>query len=48
MYLMYLDESGSTGLDLDNKNQPYFVLAGVSVKDAKWHEINDYFEQEKK
>lgn len=47
MYLMYLDESGSTGLDLDNKNQPYFVLAGVSVKDAKWHEINDYFEQEK-
>ena len=47
MYLMYLDESGRTGLDLDNKNQPYFVLAGVSVKDAKWHEINDYFEQEK-
>lgn len=47
MYLMYLDESGSTGLDLDNKNQPYFVLAGVCVKDSKWHEINDYFEQEK-
>ena len=47
MELLYLDESGSTGLDLDNKHQPYFVLAGVSVKDDKWHKVNDYFEQEK-
>lgn len=47
MELMYLDESGSTGLDLDNKTQPYFVLAGISIKDDKWHQINDYFEQEK-
>ena len=45
MELLYLDESGSTGLDLDNKHQPYFVLAGVSVKDDKWHKVNDYFEQ---
>ena len=47
MELLYLDESGSTGLDLDNKQQPYFVLAGVSIKDDKWHKVNDYFEQEK-
>lgn len=47
MELLYLDESGSTGLDLDNKQQPYFVLAGVSIKDDKWHEVNDYFELEK-
>ena len=47
MELLYLDESGSTGLDMDNKQQPYFVLAGVSIRDDKWHEVNDYFEQEK-
>ncbi len=47
MYLMYLDESGNTGLDLDNKHQPFFVLAGISVLDKNWHEINDYFEREK-
>ena len=47
MRLLYVDESGSTGLDLDNKNQPYFILAGVCVEDKKWHEINDYFEEEK-
>ena len=47
MYLMYLDESGSTGLDLDNKSQPFFVLAGISITDDKWHEVNDFFEQEK-
>lgn len=47
MELLYLDESGSTGLDFDNKNQPFFVLAGVSVSDKNWHKINDYFEKEK-
>ena len=47
MRLLYLDESGSTGTDLDNKDQPYFILAGVCVEDKNWHAINDYFEQEK-
>ena len=47
MYLLYADESGSTGTDLDNKSQPYFVLAGVCVCDKDWHQINDYFEKEK-
>ena len=47
MELMYLDESGSTGLDLDNKNQPFFVLAGVSVSDNNWHKIKNFFETEK-
>lgn len=47
MELIYLDESGSTGLDLDNKNQPIFVLAGVIVSDKNWHMVNDYFENEK-
>ena len=44
---MYLDESGSTGLDLDNKQQPIFVLAGISVLDKNWHSVNDFFEKEK-
>lgn len=47
MELLYLDESGSTGLDLDTKTQPYFVLSGVSIKDDKWHQVNDYFLQKK-
>lgn len=44
---MYADESGSTGLDLDNKYQPFFVLAGISVNVKDWHSINNFFEQEK-
>lgn len=47
MKLLYIDESGNTGSDLDNKNQPYFILAGVCIEDKKWHEVNDYFETEK-
>ena len=35
MKLLYLDESGSTGTDLENKQQPFFVLAGVYVEDKK-------------
>ena len=48
MRLLYLDESGNTGTDFSNKQQPFFVLTGVCVEDKKWHEINDYFEEEKK
>ena len=47
MLLMYMDESGSTGIDLYNKAQPVFVLVGIIVKDCDWHDINDTFEKEK-
>lgn len=47
MYLMYADESGNTGTDLDNKQQPIFVLAGILVNENNWHEINSYFNTEK-
>ena len=47
MYLMYADESGSTGTDYDNKQQPIFCLAGICVEDCKWHDINNKFEEEK-
>ena len=40
MYLTYLDESGNTGIDLDNKYQPIFVLSGICVEDKKWHNTN--------
>lgn len=47
MYLVYADESGNTGTDLDNKEQPIFVLAGLLIQDDKWHEINAYFNKRK-
>lgn len=47
MYLMYADESGNTGTDYDNKEQPIFVLAGILVEDKKWHYINNYFNKKK-
>lgn len=40
MYILYADESGNTGTDLDNKQQPIFVLGSVLVPDYYWHEIN--------
>lgn len=47
MYLMYADESGNTGTDLDNKEQPVFVLGLFSVIDSNWHDINNYFNKRK-
>lgn len=40
MQILYADESGSTGTDYDNNEQPIFVLGGVIVDKDKWHEIN--------
>ena len=47
MYILYADESGNTGTDYDNKEQPIFVLGGLIIEDNKWHEINDIFNKEK-
>jgi len=35
MYILYADESGNTGTDYDNKEQPIFVLGGLIVEDEK-------------
>lgn len=35
MYLMYADESGSTGTDYDNPQQKIFTLAGVAVPESE-------------
>lgn len=36
MHFFYLDESGCTGRDLTNRDQPVFVLGGLSVRDKGW------------
>lgn len=47
MKLYYADESGNTGMDLDNSDQPIFVLGTIGLKDKNWHSINNYFNQRK-
>lgn len=52
MHFFYLDESGDTGDNLNDPNQPIFVLAGLSVADKKWNNtknrldsiLGDYFD----
>lgn len=52
MHFFYLDESGDSGNDLLNHEQPIFVLAGLSVADKKWNNtkveldkiISNYFD----
>jgi hypothetical protein len=36
MHFFYLDESGDTGNNLQDQEQPIFVLGGLSVADKKW------------
>lgn len=47
MHILYADESGSTGIDYDNTQQPIFILGGFIVNDKKWHEINNLFNKKK-
>jgi hypothetical protein len=35
MHFFYLDETGCTGPDLENPEQPIFVLGGISVSDDR-------------
>lgn len=37
MHFFYLDESGDTGDNLEDVNQPIFVLGGISVRDEGWN-----------
>lgn len=41
MHFFYLDESGDTGTDLSNTQQPIFVLGGISVRDKGWNKTQD-------
>jgi hypothetical protein len=39
MHLVYLDESGNTGSDLKNLQQPVFVLAALIVPEECWQKL---------
>lgn len=41
MHFFYLDESGDTGNNLNDQDQPIFVLAGLSVADKKWNNTKE-------
>ena len=41
MHFFYLDESGDTGANLQDAQQPIFVLAGMSVADKKWNNTKE-------
>jgi hypothetical protein len=36
MHLIYLDESGNSGMNLNDAQQPVFVLCGLIVPEHKW------------
>ena len=36
MHLVYLDESGNSGSNLNNAQQPIFILAALLVPEAEW------------
>lgn len=41
MHFFYLDESGESGDNLEDKNQPIFVLGGISVRDKGWNKTQE-------
>jgi hypothetical protein len=43
MHFFYLDESGDTGLDFTNVQQPIFVMGGVSLSDEKWNKTQQSY-----
>jgi hypothetical protein len=45
MHFFYIDESGCTGRDLTNPEQPIFVLGGIIVRDEGWNQTNRDFWQ---
>lgn len=40
MHFFYMDETGCTGADLGNAEQPIFVIGGIDVTDEKWRETH--------
>jgi len=43
MNLVYIDESGNTGANLKDPQQPVFVLAGMILPDSKWFSLEKSF-----
>jgi Protein of unknown function (DUF3800) len=45
VHFFYLDESGDTGANLEDPQQPIFVLGGLSVADKKWNNTKERLDQ---
>ncbi|MCK5226156.1 MAG: DUF3800 domain-containing protein [Planctomycetes bacterium] len=43
MNLVYIDESGNTGLNLKDSQQPVFILAGMILPESKWFLLEKKF-----
>ncbi len=43
MHFYYLDETGDTGTDLLNAQQPIFVMGGLCISDEKWNPTQQKF-----
>lgn len=41
MHFFYLDETGCTGPNLKDLDQPIFVIGGISVSDERWRKTTD-------
>lgn len=44
MHFYYLDESGCTGQDLVNQEQPIFVAGGIVVRDEGWNQTKERYD----
>lgn len=44
MWLTYLDESGNTGSNLEDPDQPFHVLAGVCVREDRVAEVSEHLD----
>ncbi len=43
MYLVYIDESGDTGFNLNDSQQPVFLMAALAMEESQWAEFEDKF-----
>lgn len=41
MKLIYTDESGNTGLNLKDKQQPIFLLVCIIIDENQWFDLED-------
>lgn len=45
MHFFYMDESGDTGNDFENEEQPVFVLGGISLRDEGWNKTHETWQK---
>ena len=43
MNLVYIDESGNTGLNLKDPQQPVFILAAMILPESRWFSLEELF-----